>query len=166
MPGLFTEFLPFIRLFFCPKEELFGWEDSWQLSDADFEVHENEDDDDEEDNDDEDDDDEDYDDDEDDNEDDYYEDDGEEDDGEEDDGENDLNESMGADSSATLAINEVFLPDWSDSCLLNTPSLEPEEERNKIWSISFGYRQQMRWVHKVTTIALIPKFFKLQSQSS
>lgn len=118
----------------CPQEELFGWDDSWQLSNADFVAPENEDDDEEEDDEEE----EDYGDD-DDDEDCYVDDEEEEDDGESDD------EALSADSSATSIINEVFLPDWSDSCLLIRPSLEPEEERNKIWSISFGYRQQIRW---------------------
>lgn len=128
-------------LSFCLQEELFGWENSWQLSDADFEVQE-------------DDEDEEYDEDN-----DYNNDDDEDDyDNYDDYNDNDDEEALSAGSSATSMINEVFLPDWSDSCLLITPSLEPEEERNKIWSISFGYRQQIRSVHKITTITLMSKF--------
>lgn len=136
----------FVPLYFVYlQEELFGWENSWQLSDADFEAQEDDDNDDEDDDDDDDSDD-----------DDEYDDD---DDDYDDDNNSDHDEALSADSSATLMINEVFLPDWSDSCLLITPSLEPEEERNKIWSISFGYRQQMRSVSNVTTITLMSRFF-------
>lgn len=80
------------------QEELFGWDDSWQLSDADFEEQEDDED----------------------------------------------HEILTADSSAAMTINEVFLPDWSDSWLLITPVLEPEDENHKMWSFSFGYGQQMR----------------------
>lgn len=56
-------------------------------------------------------------------------------------------ETLTADAyDATTRINEVFLLDWGDSCLIITPSLEPEEENSKIWSLSFGFRQQIRWV--------------------
>lgn len=130
-------------LYFRWQEELFGWENSWQLSDADFEVQEDDNDSDEEEEDD------DYDEDDDNDEDDN------DDDDDADDNDDEEDEELIADSSATSIINEVFLPDWSDSCLLITPSLEPEEERNKIWSISFGYGQQMRSVYKITTNTVV-----------
>lgn len=42
-----------------------------------------------------------------------------------------------------VRINDVFLPSWSDSWLLSAACLEKDEEYQRNWCTSWGYRQQI-----------------------